>query len=156
MDPTTFSFSGINWLAIAIAVVANMVIGSIWYMPKTPTGRIFMREWKFPADYKPDPKKAIPGYIMMAIGSFLTFFILSHTFWAYGDSYSNVATGGQAGYKLTLMDGLTGGFFVWLGFMLPHNFVQVAFEGRSKAYAAVNAGYNLVSMLVAGALMVTL
>jgi hypothetical protein len=90
--------------------------------------------------------------VLMFVGSFLTFFVLSHTFWAYGDAYML----DDPTYKLSFMDGLTGGFFVWLGFFVPQQFSSVAWERRSWTLFGVNVAYSLISMLVIGTLLVTL
>lgn len=80
-------------------------------------------------------------------------FVFTHTNGVYQDAFRNTATGGRAGYQLTLADGLTGAFFTWLGFIVPINLNRVAFERSSWSLFWVNAGYYLVSLLVAGALI---
>src|SRR5690242_19114017 len=126
MNPNTFSFSGLNWLGLALAVVANIVIGFVWYAKCMPTGRIWMKAMNVPADMKPTGGQMAKGLILMVIGSFLIMFVFAHNYWVYQDAYRNVATGGMAGYKLTLMDGLMGGFFTWLGFFVPQQLSGVS------------------------------
>ncbi len=148
-------FSGINWLGLGLAVLFNMILGFVWYAKFTPTGRIWMREMKIATDAKPTSAQMAQGMILMLVGAFLTMFVLAHNFWVYQDAGRNVVTNGVAGYKLTLMDGMTGGFFVWLGFFVPQHWSGVAWEGKSWTLFFVQAGYSLVTMVVAGILLVT-
>ncbi|MEA3203865.1 MAG: hypothetical protein QOI63_1545, partial [Thermoplasmata archaeon] len=99
-----FSFSGLNWLGLGLAVLFNMVLGFVWYAKWTPTGRIWMREMNVPMDAKPTGGQMAKGLILMVIGSFLLMFVFAHNFWVYQDAFRNTATGGVAGYKLSLMD----------------------------------------------------
>jgi hypothetical protein len=153
MDPHSWSFSGINWLAILLAVVANFIIGFVYYAKWFPTGKAWMKHMGMDPNMKPDSGAMMMGMILMLVGAFLTMFVLSHDFWAYKDAYTNAAAGGDATYKLSLMDGLMGGFFVWLGFFLPPILGSIAWEKRKPGLAAINAGYHLVSMLVAGVII---
>jgi hypothetical protein len=155
MDPASFSFSGINWLGLALAVVFNMVLGFLWYAKFTPTGKVWMREMKVPMDAKPNNAQMVKGLVLMLVGVFLLMFVFAHNFWVYQDAFRNVATGGNATYKLALMDGIMGGVFTWAGFFLPQGLSQVAWEGKSWTLFFVNQGYNLVTMVVAGILLVT-
>lgn len=153
MDPNGFDLSRFNWLGFALAIVANMVIGFVWYAKWSPTGKIWIRDMKI------DMTRAMPAGAMamsmglMVLGSVLLMFVFTHNNMVYEDAFGNVATGGEANFKLRLMDGLTGGFFTWLGFIVPLNLNSVAFDGKPWSLFGVNAGYYLVSLLVAGALV---
>lgn len=155
MDPNSFSFSGLNWLGLVLAVVFNMVLGFIWYAPKTPTGRIWMRAMKMDPNMKPNMGQMMKGLLLMVIGSFLLMFVFAHNFWVYQDAYQNTASGGMAGYRLRLMDGVMGGLFTWLGFFVPQHWSGVAWENKPWSLFFVQAGYTLITMVVAGILLVT-
>jgi hypothetical protein len=142
-------FGDLNWLAIGIAMVSNIVLGFLWYSPKMPTGKVWMKGMGFPADMKPTPKQMVISMALMIIGTFLLMFILQHSFIAYRDAYRfDDARLDSAG--LTIADGLTGGFFTWLGFFLPVQLGLVAWEGKSWGFMAVVTGYYLVSLVIAG------
>src|SRR4051794_20661828 len=106
MNPTSFSFSGMSWLGLVLALLANIVIGFVWYAKWSPMGKVWMRDMNIPMDAKPNGAQMAKGLILMVVGSFLIMFVFAHTFWVYQDADRNVATGGVAGYKLTVMDGL--------------------------------------------------
>ena len=152
MDPT--GWPDINWLGMLAAIVFSMILGFIWYSPKTPMGKLWLRG----QGLDPGNMPKVPGgkmaqsMLIMVVGSFLTWFVFAHTFAVYLDSFRNAATGGDATYKFTAMDGVMGGVFTWLGFFLPLNLGAVAWENKSWGYALNNALYYLI-MLVVGALL---
>jgi hypothetical protein len=158
MDPASASFSGMNWLGLGLAFVANLVIGFIWYAPWFPTGAAWVRMQGM--DPKNMPKA--PGGEMaksmvlgMLIGPLLMLFVFTHNFWVYLDAFRNTATGGKAGYKLSIMDGIMGGVFTWLGFIVPLNLNSVAFDRKPWKLFFINTGYYLITLVVAGILLVT-
>lgn len=149
------NFGDLNWLGLSLAVVANMVVGFVWYLPSVPTGKAWMKALGMNADTKPTPAQLGRGLVLMVIGAFLLMFVFAHTNMVYEDAYRNAGTGGTPGYELTLLDGLVGGFFTWLGFFVPVQLTGVAWEGRPWSLFLVNAGYYLVTLLLAGALIAT-
>lgn len=146
-----------NWLGLGLALLANMVIGFAWYAKWSPTGRIWMRHMGMDPDNMPPPpaKMMAMSMTLMVIGAFLMMFVFTHNFWVYQDAYQNTATGGTAGANLSVMDGVMGGVFTWLGFIVPLNLNAVAFENKPWSLFWVNAGYYLVTLVVAGILLTT-
>ena len=152
------SFSGMNWIGLGAAFVANLVIGFVWYAPWFPTGAVWIRSQGMdPKDMPKAPAGAMVKSMLlgMLIGPLLMLFVFTHNFWVYQDAFRNTATGGKVGYKLSLMDGIAGGVFTWLGFMVPLHLNSVAFERKPWSLFFVNAGYYLVTLVVAGILLVT-
>jgi hypothetical protein len=142
--------SDIKWLAVGAAMLANIVLGFLWYNKKTPTGKVWLKHSGMDPDERPPAKVMALSMGLMLLGVFLTMFVLAHDFVAYRDAYRL----DKAGYDLTVMDGVTGGFFTWLGFFLP---VQLNIKAFSKApwgLVLINAAYYLVALLVAGILLV--
>ncbi|MFO1532118.1 MAG: DUF1761 domain-containing protein [Thermoplasmatota archaeon] len=133
--------SDLNWLAIVLAVVWNFVLGFAWYAKQTPTGKVWMKAMNVPADAKPTPGDMLKGLILMLVGSVLTMAVLAYLIVAMKQVYDQ---------PLTWMGGLYAGFFVWLGFYLPLQLGGMAWERKSGALTAVNAGYHFVSLLVSG------
>ncbi|HUR64187.1 MAG TPA: DUF1761 domain-containing protein [Candidatus Thermoplasmatota archaeon] len=157
MDPAAFDFSLFNWVGFVLAIVANMVIGFVWYAPWFPTGKVWLRDQGMDPSNMPKMKgaqMAVP-MVLMVIGATLMMFVFAHTNGVYLDAFRNTASGGRAGYHLSVMDGIMGGFFTWLGFVVPLNLNAVAFDRKPWSTFFVNAGYYLVALLVAGILIVT-
>lgn len=153
MDPTRFDLDNMNWLGFGLAIVANMVLGFVWYAAWSPTGSRWMKHQGL--DPKNLPKMsgaamAVP-MLLMVLGATLMMFVFAHNFAAYRDAFMF----SSGGYKMTVMDGIMGGFFTWLGFIVPLNLNQVAFEKKPWGLFGINAGYYLVTLLIAGVLLVT-
>lgn len=157
MDPAAVDFSGLNWIGLLVALVALMVLGFVWYAPWFPTGK----KWVMLQGMDPKNMPKAPGgqmamsMVLMVIGSFLMMFVFAHDFWVYQDAFRNTATGGTADYKLSVMDGVMGGVFTWLGFIVPLNLNSVAFDRKPWSLFFINAGYYLVGLVVAGIILVT-
>lgn len=152
------NFGDLDWLAIGLSWLALMVIGFVWYAKWFPTGKVWMRGMGWDPENMPKPPagKMAVSMVLMVIGSFLMMFVFAHTNMVYQDAFRNTDTGGTADYDLTVMDGLMGAFFTWLGFIVPLNLNAVAFDGKPWSLFFVNAGYYLVGLMVAGLLLVTL
>jgi uncharacterized protein DUF1761 len=143
----------LNWLAIGAAVVVNMVLGFLWYSPKLPTGRIWMRGTGLPMDMKLTGAQMARGMVLMIVGAFLVMFVLDHSFIAYRDAYR---LDGERLDGITIADGLQGAFFTWLGFFVPVLWGVVAWENKPWSFFLVNAGYYLITLLIAGVLFVVI
>jgi hypothetical protein len=157
MDPNAMNFGDLNWLAIGLSVLAMMILGFVWYAPWFPTGKVWMRNMGMDPKNAPKPAGGAMAMSMglMVVGSFLMMFVFAHTNMVYEDAFRNEETGGDPGFDLRLMDTLTGAVFTWLGFIVPLNFNNVAFEGKKWSTFFVNVGYYLVGLLVAGTLLAT-
>lgn len=145
--------SDLNWLAILLAIVSNVILGFLWYAAKSPTGRIWMREMKLPVDHKPTNKQMAISMTLMLIGTFLLMFVLQHVFLAFRDAYR---LDGERLGGLEMVDGLSGAFFTWLGFFMPVTLGTVAWESKSWSLFLVNTSYHLVSLLIAGAIFASM
>ena len=142
----------VNWIAVVIAMVVNIVLGFLWYSPKLPTGKIWMRGVGLSEDHKPTPKQLGVAMTLMVLGSFFMMFVFHHTNLAYRDAYRL----DEAAYSLTILDGVMGAVFTWLGFYVPVLWGSVAWENKPWSLFFVNAGYYLVTLLIAGVIYVSM
>jgi hypothetical protein len=137
----------VNWIAVAVAVVASFFFGWLWYGP------LFGKKWaalmKFPPDMKPDPKVMMRGMAMMAVGIFLTTYTLVYM----SDIWRPSVWGGgpdSAGYVYGFLTGL----WVWIGFYVPVQLSAVAWEGKGWGLFGINAAFyflnlQLIAMILA-------
>ncbi len=135
------NFSSINWLAVIVCVVASMIIGSIWFSPKT----FFPMWWK--AIGKSESNT--PGGTNMGVVWGLI--ILSSFVQAVFMALMVTAMGSIMG-GVTLVSGATTGFFLWLGFVAPSSLTNKLFADRLKAWV-LEAGNHLVTFVVMGAIL---
>lgn len=125
----------INWWAVIVAAIINMVVGSIWY-----SKLLFSKEWqKLTGRKVEDMSGGGIGYGVAAVGALIQSWILAH-FVLYAGS-------------TTFWKGLVTGFWLWLAFVAIVTAVNMTFEGRPWALWKINAGYFLVVLLINGGLL---
>jgi hypothetical protein len=133
--------SSINYLAVLVAGLIPMILGSIWYGP------LFGKKWMELVGKSEEELKAsfnpMKSYGVTFVFALLMAYVLAHVLNAFGDAY------GQTG----LWAGIEGGFWVWLGFVLTVSWQQVAFSGQSMMLWVLNVLYNLVALICMGALL---
>jgi hypothetical protein len=134
----------INWMAILVAVVANFILGFLWYTPLF--GKAWAKENGFDTSVKPASGELAKGMIFMVIGNFFLAYVLAH----------NIAAWGYVpGIKEMPMFGniMSSAVFTWLGFYLPVDLGTVAWERKSWKLFAINTGYHLAMLLVASTIL---
>ena len=129
----------INYLAILVAVVANFILGYIWYTPLF--GKIWGKEMGYDTSVKPAQSEFIKGMVFMLIGNFLFTWVLAHNIAAW-QFVPNVKEMGE------LSNALSSAIFTWIGFYLPVHLGSTVWEQKSWKLVGINAGYHLASLLL--------
>ncbi|HVD98639.1 MAG TPA: DUF1761 domain-containing protein [Cytophagaceae bacterium] len=129
----------INIAAILVAVVVNFILGFIWYTPLF--GKVWGREMGHDPNTKPETKEVTKGMIFMIIGNFLFAWVFAHNMaaWTFVPGMKEMGP---------LPSALNAAIFTWLGFYFPGHLGSTVWEKKSWTLFAINAGYNLVSLLV--------
>lgn len=130
----------INYLAILVAAVVSMVIGSIWYGPLF--GKKYMHEMGMDS-WSEDKKNAMKKSMMMSyvgqfIASVVTFYVLARFMGATG--------------QVDVAGGIAVAFWVWLGFVLPLKFGEAIWGGKMSLFW-IGVSANLVTLLAVGAIL---
>jgi len=120
----------INYLAIAVAAVAAMLVGWLWYGP------LFGTKWLALAG-KPKPNPAVV-YPVALVATLVTGFVI-----AYVTAVTSEALGN--GF---LVPALFTAFFLWLGFSAARSLIVTLFEQRPVTLFLINTGHDLVVALV--------
>ena len=124
--------SVINWLAVALAGVAAMVIGGLWY------GLLFAKPWQRAAGVTDEQlKTGAPLAYGLSLLLALVMAVVLAPF---------IAGGG-------VVFGLFAGLAVGLGWVAASLGMITLFERRPFGYWAVNAGYAVVSYTAMGAII---
>lgn len=128
----------VNWTAVLVATVVNMVVGALWYS-KT----LYGKDWAKLTGRKLEDmsKNAGPSYLITTLGALVQAYILFH-FVIF------------AGAK-TAVEGAITGLWLWIGFVAITQGVNTVFENSRKKLWAINTGYFLVVLLINGALLAT-
>lgn len=127
----------INWLAVLLAGLSSMIVGSIWYTPA-----VFGTVWQKLA--KIDDKKLQTGFarnIVITVGmSLLTAFVLAHVS-AISRVYFDVSP---------LEAALSTAFWLWLGISLTTVVVHDVFEHRPAKLTFLTVGNQFFTILLMG------
>jgi hypothetical protein len=141
----------INMVAVLIAVVANFILGAVWFMPLF--GKAWAKEMKIDmTGPKPPASVMAKGMIIMVIGNFLMAYVFAHNIavWnpvTWGHPASTMSVAGTAGMAA---------FFTWLGFYLPQDLGRIAWENPSWKLFFINTTYKFLSLLVAAMILVNM
>ena len=119
-----------------VAVLVKIVVGALWYSPL-----LFLKEWQRLSGVSDEAMKGgmAKGMATWIVGALLMTFVLAHAVFYAGAH--GVGTGAAVG------------FFNWLGFILVVQLDDWAAARRPFKLLAINAGSNLVALLIMGAIL---
>jgi len=135
-------FSSINWLAVIVCVVVSMVVGFIWFGPKT----FFPIWWKAigkSESQSPSVQNPLAMWGLTIIAAFIQAVSMSLMVHALGSMMSGGATLGS---------GALTGFMLWLGFVAPTSLTNKLFANQPKAWV-LEAGNHLLNFILIGAIL---
>lgn len=135
-------FSTVNWLAVVVCVIVSMIVGSIWYNPRT----------LFPAWWKGIGKTGEPG-MQGNMGMTWTLTILSSFVQAIAMSFMVDAMGSLMSGGVSAVSGALTGFMLWFGFIMPTYLVNKLFAGHGLKVWAIEVGNHLVNFVLFGAIL---
>jgi hypothetical protein len=137
MDDSIRHLHHFNHWAILVSAVIQWLLGAVWYSPA-----LFAKPWmkmvNIPTGSDKN-KSMIVGMISSFVASLVLSFVLAHAI-----LWSGAARFGGGAFV---------GFIEWLGFIAAPNFAQGIYEGRPFKLFAINTGYWLVGLLIAGGLL---
>lgn len=132
----------INMMAVVIAVVANFVLGFVWYTPLF--GKAWGKEMGYNMDEKPPGSELAKGMIFMIIGNFFMAYVFAHNIAVWDPT-----TWGQAPSTMSpAANALTAAIFTWLGFYFPGDLGSTVWERKSWKLFFINTGYHFLSLLL--------
>lgn len=131
----------INYVAVLVAAIANMALGSVWYSPV-----LFGKTWIALTGLTPEKMQEAKArgmgktYAVAFLASLVLACVLAHAveLWA-------ASTVGQA---------LTLAFWAWLGFIAPVLLGSVLWEGKPVRLYVLNVSYYLVALVLMAAILV--
>jgi Protein of unknown function (DUF1761) len=155
-----------NWMAIIVAALSTLAVGTIWYNPKV-FGTIWMKEAGLTQEdmQKSNMLKIIGLTIIYSLMITIIVSSLSvHQFSAYGMIGGEFKVGEtkpsftafMADYGTafrSLKHGALHGFITGLFFALPMIAINSLFERRSWKYILVHGGYWIVTLTIMGAII---
>jgi hypothetical protein len=129
----------INFVALAVSVVASFMLGNVWY------GVIFRNVWCRAMGFenaKPSGAEIAKGSIINVFATFLVAFVMAHEVAIWRPTTWNLPGPDDS----PAVYGFFAGLFCWLGFVVPGLLNGVAFERKSWKAFAINASFQLLSL----------
>lgn len=123
-----------NYLAILVAGVVNMVIGFLWYGP------LFGKKWSALTGVTEEQMKSInpgPLYAQSFVATLVAYYVLARFI----------------AQTTTLTEGIEVACLVWLGFVTTVQFTASLFSTRPRTLYFLDTGYQFVTFLAAGAII---
>jgi hypothetical protein len=135
----------INFIAVIIAVVANFILGFIWYMPLF--GKLWGREMGFDMNQKPKQSEMMKGMVFMVIGNFLFAWVLAHNMaaWSFVPGMDSMSA---------FSNGMMAAVFTWLGFYFPVDLGATAWQRKSWTSFFIDSGYHLASLILVALILI--
>lgn len=131
------NFSAVNFLAVLVAAVANLLLGFLWYGP------LFSKPWmKLMGMTRESMQQGGQSPIIYAvpfIGSLVTSYALALFINATGMG--------------TAMGGAGVGLLAGLGFLAPAMGANALFGQKKFALYLIDTGYPIVSLIIAGVIL---
>jgi predicted neutral ceramidase superfamily lipid hydrolase len=125
----------INYIAVVLATLSSMVVGSIWYTPK-----VFGNYWMKKSGVTPsgNTKDAIRPIVVTLVVSFITAWVLAGAAWISFDFY-------QGSF---LVNALVTAAILWAGFTAARFVTHDQFDGRAPGLTVLNSAHELVTVLI--------
>jgi hypothetical protein len=129
----------LNWVAIALATLSSMVVGTVWYLP-----RVFGNAWMAVTGKDPNNPTSKPAayggsFAASAVTAIVLAVAIDVAAFAFGGPFLPIA--------------LATGSILWLGFTATRVLVHELFESRPLRVWAISAGYELVTVVVMAAII---
>lgn len=125
----------INVLAVILATLSTMLVGTIWYTP-----RVFGNYWMRTAKVNPsgEAKDAVKPILITLVVSFISAWVLAGSAAIAQEFY-----GGNF-----LVNSLVTAVILWAGFTASRFVTHDAFEGRPAGLTVLNSAHELVTFVV--------
>ena len=126
----------INPLAVVLAMLSSMAVGSIWYA-RSVFGNTWIKLAKIDTSKNTSVFKPIATTIVVSL---VTAYVLAHVTYLSNQFF---------GHSF-LQDALTTAFWMWLGFTAARFITHDVFEGRPHKLTLLNIGNEFVTLMVMG------
>jgi Protein of unknown function (DUF1761) len=125
----------VNWLAVLVAGIVMFAIGAVWYTA------LFGKQWRMlmgvpeGAAQEGFVQAMVVGFVANLVEAYVLAFFIVH----YGAT--------------DLLTGAWIGAIAWLGFVATMIVPAIFYERRAPMLAVINGAYNLIGLVVMGAIL---
>lgn len=127
----------VNYLAVVLAMLSSMVVGSIWYA-RSAFGNAWIKLARI--DMSEDGSTVWKPIAISMVAGLITAYVLAHVAFLSNQFFGNSF----------LQDALSTAFWMWLGFSAARFITHDAFEGRPMKLTAINISNDFVTIMVMG------
>jgi len=124
----------INYIAVLLAAISSMVVGTVYYLPALFGDRLTALTGVNPNK----PARPALTYVLTFLASAITAYVLA---------YMSALTLGYLQTQLVLPVFVTA-FFLWLGFTAARMLVHDLFDGRGFRVYFITIGHELITIMV--------
>ena len=138
-------FPAINYLAVLVAAIVIFVLGGLWYSPV-----LFAKRWialQNRTEEQMRAQAAAANMPLMYLAAFICAFLQA---WVMSAVLGHIA---GAGHEIGVHHGAIFGALLWLGFTASTSYATALFSGKPKQLWFIDSAYNLVSFMLAGAIL---
>jgi hypothetical protein len=138
----------VNYLAVFVAAIVLFALGGLWYSPVLFSKRWIALQGRTEEQIRADVARS--NMPVMYLQAFLTALIIS---WGMAVVANAFVPSGPRATANWVWRGAKLGFFCWFVFVLPTTYATALFSMKPKQLWLIDAGYNLVSFVLAGAII---
>jgi Protein of unknown function (DUF1761) len=125
---------GVHWYLVVLGALAYFAVGALWYSPV-----MFSKSWMAELHKKPDMSQAGPSMVVTALTMLVL--VAVEAYFYHSTGVATPLRGGYLGAKL------------WFGFAATTALINNVFQQSSKKLYAIDQGYHLVGMVLAGLIL---
>jgi len=138
----------VNYLAVLVAAIVIFLLGGLWYSPALFAKRWIALHGRTEEQMRADAARGnMPVMYLMA---FICALIIAWAIAVVAPAFLPRARTTEASW---IFKGVKVGLFCWFGFVLPTTFATSLFSMKPRMLWMIDAGYNLVSFILAGAIV---
>lgn len=128
----------VNYLAVLLAALSSMVVGSVWYAPKV-FGNMWMKLAKIERKKQMSTGDKLM-FVWVFLLSLLTAYVLAHVTFLSNQFFGNSF----------LQDALSTAFWVWAGFVVTRILTHNMFERKPTQLNLLALGNEFVTIMLMG------
>lgn len=134
------AFAGVNYFGIVIAAVAGWLVGAVWYSALARPWLIALGKTRTEL-LTPSGKPSVVPFVV----SFLAALLMA---WVLAGIIGHLGPG-----QVTVVNGVTSGFFIWLGFVITTQAVNYSFARQRAMLTVIDGGHWLAVLVIQGAII---
>lgn len=127
----------VNYIAVLLAALSTMIVGSVWYTPAA-FGNIWMKLAKVKPNQKMTSGRTFRLFGLTFIAALVTAYVLAHMAYLSNQFFGSTF----------LQDTLSTGFWLWLGLVVARILTHDLFEGRPGKLTLLTVGNEFVTIMV--------